>query len=93
MRDTALPEACEISYRCGEFSIFERKCDMYHRLAIVAALLIAGLLSGCQSVPSGGLTYDRTQEFPAFFRNQHKLYQSNGHEFRGYDIGKRRYFR
>lgn len=65
---------------------------MYHRLTIAATLLIASLLSGCQTLPSGGLTYDRTQEFPAFFRNQHKLYHSNGHEFRGYHVGKRHYF-
>jgi len=68
-------------------------CTMNYRITAAAAFLIAGLLSGCQSLPTGGLTYDRTQEMPAFFRNQHKLYQSNGHEFRGYDIGKRHYFR
>ena len=61
--------------------------------ATVGAVVIAGLLSGCQSLPNGGLTYDRTQEFPAFFRHKYKLHQSHGHEFRGYDIGKRHYFR
>lgn len=61
--------------------------------ATVVALIIAGLLSGCQSLPNGGLSYDRTQEFPAFFRYQYKVHQSHGHESRGYDIGKRHYFR
>ncbi len=65
---------------------------MSHRVVATAAILIAATLSGCQSLPATGLSYDRTQEFPAFFRNHYKLYKSNGHEFRGYDIGKRHYF-
>jgi len=66
---------------------------MNYRIIAAASILIAGLLSGCQTLTATGLTYDRTQELPAFFRNQHTLYQSSGHEFRGYNVGNRHYFR
>jgi len=65
---------------------------MSYRISAAAAILIAGLLSGCQTLTANGLYYDRTQELPAFFRNHHKLYESSGHEFRGYDLGNRHYF-
>ena len=65
---------------------------MSYRITAAAAIMIAGLLSGCQTLPANGLTYDRTQEFPAFLRHHH-LHKSSGYEFRGYDVGKRHYFR
>ena len=66
---------------------------MSKRISFAVALVFIGLLSGCQSLQSAGLYYDRTQEFPAYSRTYHHLPQSTGSELRGYRVGNRHYFR